>query len=75
MPDTRAVNALGRAVWSARDALTIALHRAGYDPAELTETPDTEECPEPVRAAILRWRAAEDALAVAQRQPSGWSGR
>ena len=71
MPDQRAVNTLGRAVESARSALHIALYRGGYDPAQLTETPDTDDCPESVRAAILRWRAAEDALAVAERRHSG----
>ena len=71
MPDTRAVHTLSRAVESARGALTIALYRAGYDPAKLTETPDTDDCPESVRVAILRWRAAEDALAIAERRHTG----
>ena len=71
MPDQRAVNNLSLAVGSARAALDAALRRDGYDLAQLTETPDTDDCPESVRAAILRWRAAEDALAVAQRRHSG----
>lgn len=73
MPDQRAVNALSYRVASARDALEVALRRAGHDPRALDELPDPGECGCPVAAAIREWTAANEALDAAYARPIGRS--
>lgn len=71
MPDQRAVNALSYRVASARDAVDVALRRAGYDPRTLTELPEPGDCTCALAQAIHEWNAANEALDRAYARPIG----
>ena len=75
MPDQRAINNLSRRVASAREALGMALRRAGYDPRTLDTLPEPGDCGCGLAGAIREWRAANDALDQAHARSGGWSGR
>lgn len=72
MPNQRAVNSLSLRVVSAREAMEMALRRAGYDPAALDQLPDPSDCTCPLAAAIHEWNAANAALDEARAQAHGW---
>ena len=75
MPDQRAVNNLSQRVASAREAVSHALRRAGYDPSTLDVLPEPGDCTCPLAAAIHEWRAANEALDNAYARTGGWGGR